>query len=162
MFRKILKLGGKFMSIKSTIDISYKNMDLAKENPVSVLKSLLKAGWDFKTKDGISYIPLSDSDEFNWTSSNINESDLFRIIDTKINRNEIVGVELKYGDSNIGGELLFFSNKKLSLSLSINRVKLESNQMILCTNFNWYLERLIIGLKSEGYIITSIECFEML
>ena len=96
---------------------------------------VLLNNWGFNDYDSISYIPLNESD-FEWIKVPFSEKErVMKEIVNKLNKNEVVGIILTLNESNIGGQLIYFPNRKMiSFNININRITLPSGK----TDFEWY------------------------
>lgn len=103
----------------------------------------------------ITYLPLGDHDYFDWQSDEINIKELTEIVNKKEACGELVGLELLWDTTDIGGHLLIHSELNFSFSIIINRKELNSLNNDRVTDINWYVERIIVLLKNSDYIVES-------
>jgi hypothetical protein len=130
------------MSRTITIDVRLTTDD--RTSAQSILKTLIESGWNPINNGLINYLPINDKDMFNWTKEEVPLSQLLKIIDLKEQEQEIIGVDLYWGNSNIGISLLIFSSTEVSFGLNINRKYIdEATQLI---DFNWYALRILPDL----------------
>ncbi|GLC81341.1 hypothetical protein [Lacrimispora brassicae] len=109
---------------------------------------LLRFGWNIEKNSKITFLPLNDDDMFDWTSSNITFDDFIKLVEKKENAKEIVGVELYWQSTDIGGHLLMYNNSDFSFEFNINTKYVE--EMIKIPDFNWYAEKTIPCLNQGG------------
>lgn len=142
------------MSLDTSINIKLKKGDEIID-AITLLKDLISGGWNIINNNSISYLPIGDDGDYDWQEEDMPIDDFFKIVRTKEENNEIIGVILRWEDSEIGGSFLIYSNLEITFSICINRkrIKLSSNEEI--TDINWYIERLVILLKSKNYIVES-------
>ena len=116
--------------------LGYRNTDI-----VTTINNLIKAGWSLSNGfDNITYLPLNDKDDYNWTSMPLEDSnDFFEVAQKKEREKEVVGVIMTIKGTIIGGEFLFFNKENLSININFNRKKLEFCEV---TDINWYLEKI--------------------
>lgn len=109
---------------------------------------LLRFGWNIEKNSKITFLPLNDDDMFDWTSSDITFDDFIKLVEEKENAKEIVGVELYWKSTDIGGHLLMYNNSDFSIEFNINTKYVE--EMIKIPDFNWYAEKTIPCLNQGG------------
>lgn len=140
------------MSSTSSIDITVNKSDIIK-----LLNDLVELGWNYNDDGKISYLPLNDTN-YDWERVPVDEyENVMSEMRKKEGNNEVIGIALRWKDSDIGGVFnYFFDLRQLSVSLTINRKASKAANGILFTDFTWYLERLVpILVKFE---IESIVC----
>ncbi|OOR89792.1 hypothetical protein B0181_06110 [Moraxella caviae] len=117
-------------------------------------------GWMVLDGEYKCYLPLGDVDNFDWQRSKIiNDKELIEICERKFYNKEIVGLVVTWKDTNIGGELLFFLDGRVSFLLTINRIENAATKL---TDFQWYLEKIIPAFLNNDIYIESIECSHMI
>ena len=140
------------MSVEASIDIKLnENIDY---RIMDIIEALIKGGWTLKNGQyEVSYLPIGDEDHFDWLEKSITHDELRRIIEEKENLNEVVGIKMYWRDTNIGITLLIHSYKEFSISLSINRKKINVEDARSVTDINWYVQTIIETLKKQKYQI---------
>ncbi|WP_437754607.1 hypothetical protein [Sorangium sp. So ce1389] len=111
---------------------------VAKNGPQAVLDALLGSKW-YAGEGGCWLVPLGeDTSEWRFVHGT-DRRQAIELLNAKMNANEAFGIRLWWGDSEIGGEFLIFSNCDLLFSPTMNRVK----QGQRTTDVSWYLSRLV-------------------
>ena len=143
------------MSLDISINIKLARKGDKKIDTVTLLKNLISGGWNIVNNNSISYLPIGDDGDYDWQEDEMTIDDFFNIVRIKEENSEVIGVMIRWKDSEIGGSFLIYSNLEMTFSICINRkkIKLGNNEEI--TDINWYIERLIILLKSKNYIVES-------
>ncbi len=134
-------------SVSLNVKLDSNNMLCCKE----IINLLLKTGWNIQKNSNITFLPLNDDDMFEWTTSETTLYDFIKLVDEKEYLDEIVGVELYWEDTDIGGHLLMFNNSDFSFDLNINTKYI--GEKVKIPDFNWYAERIIPYLSQESHII---------
>ncbi len=140
------------MSASASINIKFN----CEQETIHIIKKLLDFGWTINDNEKTTYLPLGDNDDFNWTSCNLNFNQLVNIINQKITHNELVGVVITWGDTNVGGSLLFWDKTSFSLNLNVNRMLVECQNNSSFTNVNWYIEKILPALNKEKIIVQNV------
>jgi len=135
------------MSISASIDV--KLVHNSDTTVVSIIDFLFKNGWEIYMNGKVVYLPFGDDGEYNWIAENITQVDLYKIVRMKEENNEVVGIELSYKGTKIGGELLAFNSNELSFNISINQRFLDTVDSLRIVDVNWYVEKLIACLGSK-------------
>ncbi|MBS7532023.1 hypothetical protein IC619_016375 [Hazenella sp. IB182353] len=146
------------MSIDSGIYISVVS-DSDEKFTKNFLMNLYNYGWSFDDHGQVSYLPIGDIDDYNWVSQTITLANLLKTVEKKEERNEVVGVNITWKDTQIGGDLLINPDGKISFSLTVNR-KLFDEEFGL-VDVNWYLMRLIPPLANCDLYIDTISYEEL-
>lgn len=115
-----------------------------------IIELLIKNEWNIRKGEEITYLPLNDDDMFEWTTSTISDSDFLKLVDEKERINELIGMEIFWTDTDIGGHLLLYSAIDFSFELNINTKFIQEEYKI--PDFNWYAEKLVNILKQQYYI----------
>lgn len=148
------------MSVEASIDIKLNNY--IEYRIMGIIEALIKGGWILRNdQNEVSYLPIGDEDNFDWLEKTISQDELKRIIEEKENLNEVVGIKMYWKDTNIGITLLIYSHKEFSISLSINRKKINATDTRSVTDINWYIQTIVETLKEQKYQIerfTFEEC----
>ena len=137
------------MSISASIDLAI-NTTIS-PLILTIIRILLAAGWGFKYEQFSSYLPLGDNDDFDWKIEKIEDINLLEILAEKEKSGELIGVAMVWKNTGSGGTFLFHSDGSISISLSINRKKIEEK----FTDVNWYIDKLISPLIEAKIIIES-------
>lgn len=116
-----------------------------------IIEILLQNKWNILKNKRITYLPFNDDDMFDWTASNISVNEFLKLVDEKENARELIGVELYWENTDIGGHLLLSSGTDFSFEWNINTIYLDSELKI--PDFNWYSENIIKSLKQCYHII---------
>lgn len=115
--------------------------------------------WSLENEEGkMTYLPIGDDDCYGWSSCAISRDIFASIIYKKFLADEIIGFEFTQKPNYVGGEILIFQDRKISLNLSINR-KITKQGF---TDINWYLNEIYLSLYSIGYSVGSISFDEYL
>jgi len=137
------------------------SMEFEFEKPfkvMDVIDKLIHAGWTYNDNGKIVYLPLNDNGLYSWQTASIDcWHDVYDIICEKIRDNELVGLNLTWNDTMVGGQFLFHpdENKKLlSVNLTINRIKIDGTND---TDFSWYIPKIIEAIEEDGYKIKIIK-----
>lgn len=130
------------MSISASIDVQLvENNNLS---AIDIITTLLSNGWtmqDAETEKA-TYLPIGDVD-FIWQSEDLLFDEISSIINTKEENNETIGIVLTWKDTQIGGNLLMFSENEFSFCITINRRYIEFDGTIRLIDVNWYIEKII-------------------
>ena len=115
------------------------------DNLLDIIKLLNSFGWTYYDEDEhAEYLPVGDSDSFDWQMGEITEGDLYAIIDRKQQRGETVGLVMYYRDTEYGITLLAADTSEISIMPNINRKTLdEDDDTDSVTDVSWYAERII-------------------
>jgi hypothetical protein len=143
------------MATSSSIDILFfDNID-----PMLVIDRLLNEGWSFNDGDHITYLPLGDSDDFDWQWANLEEwKSVYEVLKYKASKDESIGLAISWKETKIGGELVIWSNKNsISFILNTNRKNIEKLRH-KTTDYSWYLERILAPIIALGIRIEKINC----
>ena len=142
------------MSISANIELYFAE----KIKPIMVIEVLISAGWSINDNGHISFLPHGDNEEYNWEWCDVNKWDaVLSTIGKKEMDAETIGIVLTWEDTNIGGNILFWKNRReVCFSLTSNRKKIEKDN--LYTDFSWYLDKLINALCDIGIAPEKIIC----
>ena len=144
------------MSMTSSVTVRYGSE--SKVSPSFVIRLLLDGGWLLDDNGAITYLPLGDKGEFNWATgllTNINE--VFETIFQKEKNGELVGVVLTWNNTGQGGSLLFYEDQFI-MNCTVDRKIVSKNWSVKCTDFTWYLERIIPCLEKGGLCFDYVKC----
>lgn len=136
------------MSISFSLDIKLKTNTVRCRK---IIELFIQSGWNIGMEGKITYLPLHDNDMFDWTMSEKSIPEFMRLVDEKEKVNELIGVELHWANTNIGGDLLLYSGNDFSFLLNINTKYMQTKYKI--PDFGWYAERIIGILKQEYHIL---------
>lgn len=108
------------------------------------IKLLHSIGWSYYDGDyHAEYLPVGDSDSFDWQMEEITESSLYGVFDRKLQREETVGLVMYYRDTEYGITLLASDTSEIILIPNINRRTLTEGDEDSVTDVNWYAERIL-------------------
>ena len=144
------------MSISSSIDLVFCRSDIF--SVINIISCLIEDDWTiYDVDNNIAFLPVNDNDNYDWQKKYMTRQALFDIIELKQTKKETIGINLYHKRSSVGITVLFFSNNEISIMCDINRKKICYSNSIYITDFNWYIESIIVKLKMNNY---KIECFE--
>ena len=143
---------GLIMSRFSSIDIMLYGK---RKKIVELISMLLNYGWTLNDYGRVSYLPIGVNGKYDWASDDISKCDLISLIKLKEDIGEQVGIVMTWKDTLIGGQMLFYSDMKISFILSINRQEISNTNRF--TDVTWYLEKIIPALASIDVNIESIK-----
>ena len=116
---------------------------------------MFQAGWDVNDHGKIRYLPLGDNGMFNWqTLPKSNWPDVYDIILSKEENNELLGINLIYKEFNRGG-IFHISNESIHFFPTINRKIIFDNYKV--TDFSWYINKLFLCIDPQKLRISKIE-----
>lgn len=126
--------------------------------PLSVFQRLIEGGWTTNDHGGVTYLPVGDSENYDWKTASLTLSNIHDLFIEKQNSSEVIGIVLTIQPDNIGGSLVFYPSQLLTFSAIINRRKLALSGS---TDFSWYIDRLVPSLcQGEGISVSSITASE--
>ena len=134
-------------------DISL-NIDLSVNNKMSryeIIICFFYSNWSFFDHGKFTYLPVGDED-WDWVTSSMPDEEILHLLQEKSQTNEIIGFSLTWEDTNIGGQILFFPNFKLSFCIN-NNIQIIKNNIV---DVNWYLTKLLTVLDEKNIQYTSI------
>ena len=107
------------MSIFATIEIQLIEKIDIHNSTLDVINNLIQFDWSVYHNNYIGYLPIGDQDNYNWQDAKDIEFKLLqKIIFEKEKRNEVIGLIMRWKDTEIGGAFLFHSVHKLSVTLN--------------------------------------------
>lgn len=122
-----------------------------------VIKLLDKLGWKYYDfEKNVTYLPLEDSDYFNWQKRFLSEDELQRLINKKQDNFEKIGIVLYHENSKEGLTLLANNTDRIVMSLNINRKTIENNRESV-TDVGWYFENVVQKLEKVGCHIDYVK-----
>ncbi len=158
------------MSVDASVDL---RVVLVKRNkiiaPIEAINQLINNGWSLQLNKYIRYLPLGCNDSFDCIDEIIDYEDLWKILESKQERSELIVISLFLGNSGIGGSLLLWSEEKVLIkkvhtpivfSLNINRKKTNFNTQFRFTDFNWYLEKIMPAFNNDDMYVEYFTCEE--
>ncbi len=144
------------MSIESSIDLRIVQTTSGSIlSPIRTLEILIKNGWKLQRNGGVYYLNSNDSD---WASAAMSIESLMKILNEREQNDEHIGVTITWQDTNIGGEVILWSNKdmlqnkihtSLSFLLTMNRQILADYGHFKITDVNWYLTKLLPAFNHD-------------
>lgn len=148
------------MSVSASIDIKLIQRQTNELFSVKIIEKLLDYGWNFKSEGSVSFLPIGDKNNFDWQNDDISLDSLINILENKEKADEIIGIVMTWKSTKIGGEFLIVENKKISISLSINRKIIDDDTVNLrITDVNWYLSRLLPAFSQDDILLDSF-CYQ--
>lgn len=139
------------MSIEASIAMRYSMSGKNDLYATQLIKILLLEGWTFNDDGGSSYLPLGETEGFDWVIQEKISSDLLmNILIEKEKCHEIIGVVMTWQDTNVGGSFIFRERDQLSILLNVNRKTICDEYYAQLTDANWYLSRLIPILEKNN------------
>jgi len=152
------------MSVSASIDLRIVDVSSKKVIlPIKTLTILAQNGWSLINQYGYAgYLPVNDNDEFNWQGEKINEPALMEILQKKEDLDELVGVNIYWQNTEIGGSILLWtekiaSQKKIHTPMSFicdgNRKILSDDYHCKITDVNWYLTKLLPAFNQGDTIV---------
>lgn len=129
---------------------------------INKVLEILKQDWSFNDSGKINYLPLGDK-EYNWTYSALsNEIIVIKELIEKQKKCEDVGIHIIHRKRNLGGALVYFyDSNTLSLSCTINRLKLKGDPFGRFSDINFYTSELLEVLYKCGAQIGGIETYDI-
>jgi hypothetical protein len=125
---------------------------------LGVVDTLLQAGWAHYRL--ISYLPMGADESFEWVQSPLDTWPAVRsILDEKARRGEMVGLELRWGETLIGAGFILRPDGRISMALSDERPRVEGADRF--TDMTWFLARVLPSLLGAGFVVASVECFDI-
>ena len=140
------------MSVSASINIQLGKMNINRVSAIQLIKTFIRNKWRIQWNNNISYLPVGD-DDFDWQSDKISIEELVNIVEEKESRGELIGILMLWDSTEFGVELLIHSELELSFNLSVNRKVITYAKNTHITDINWYLEKIVIPLKENNYII---------
>lgn len=127
------------------------------ERIVDIIELFDELGWKYyDTKKNIEYLPLGDDDNFDWQKKFLSENELRKLINSKQDNFERIGLNLYYENSEEGLILLAKSTKEIVINLSINRRTVDNNRESI-TDIGWYFDNIIQRFKERGCPVDYIK-----
>lgn len=150
------------MSVEASISVRYSISWKNDLYATQLIQILLLEGWTFGDDEGSSYLPLGETEGFDWIIQEKISSDLLmNILIEKEKRHEIIGVVMTWQDTNIGGSFIFREEHKLSILLNVNKKIIPNGKITKLTDVNWYFSHLI-PIFEENNIEVCFFAFEQL
>ncbi len=126
------------------------------ENVIDIIKLLCKVGWAYVSDDGkVEYLPIGDKDDFDWEKDVLSEIELKKLVNTKQQLNEKIGLVLYYGQTDVGILLLADNTKSILICMSINRKTIQNTRTSI-TDIGWYFTNIVKQMENEGCCIDYI------
>ena len=138
------------MSRTITIDVKFTADD--RISAQSILNTLIESGWNPINSGKINYLPINDNDMYDWTKEEMSLSQLLKIVELKERGQEVIGVDLYWGNSNVGISLLIFNSTEVSFGLNINSKYIDDATQLI--DFSWYALRILPDL-CKAYSVTQ-------
>ncbi len=116
---------------------------------MDVIDLLNKIGWKyFNYNNEVEYLPLGDSDDYNWQKELLSKKELQDLISKKQDNLEVVGLNLYYKNTGEGMTFLAKNTEEVVIGLDINRKTIGNNRESI-TDVGWYIENIIQKLIEE-------------
>lgn len=142
------------MSTSSWITFRFNS---AHPNAARVFGSLRAAQWSEQQSGLVTFLPLGDKGDFDWTSAGMSGQEFLDLVERKQAEGEAVGVLLTWEESDTGGEFVLSPDGVLHVALSRNR-KVEGSAPV--TDVAWYLRRILPSLEAVE-VVRAIEWSEV-
>lgn len=127
------------------------------ERIVDIIKLFDEIGWRYyDSGKNIVYLPLGDDDNFDWQKKFLSKNELHKLINSKQNNFEQIGLNLYCENSEEGLILLAKNTKEIVIDLNINRRTVENNRESI-TDIGWYFNNIIQRLKEKGCPVDYIK-----
>lgn len=152
------------MSISASINLRIVDYHSgAVVSPIKTITMLTDYGWNLINLEGsVFYLPVGDDDMFNWTDGKMDLPSLIKILEAKELKNELIGIGIRWQNTDIGGEILLWTEKamlekKIHTSMSFcidgSRKSLFDEGYPNITDVNWYLKRLLPIFSQDDTLI---------
>lgn len=131
-------------------------------SPLKVIDLLSQNGWRLLNDGYVSYLPIGDNDNFNWTGNKISVDELMRILEQKEKNKELIGIRMIWQDTEIGGDFLLWdkdvaNNEKIFTPISFvldgNRKLIPNIEPFKITDVNWYLTKLLPAFNQGATVV---------
>lgn len=116
-----------------------------------IMKIMYDNGWSFTDNGKFTYLPIGD-DDYCWESNNLSDDEIFTFLKEKSKLDEVLGVSITWRDTNIGGQILFFTDFQISFSIN-NNIKYTELGFI---DVNWYLEKILPILNNNNIFYENL------
>lgn len=127
------------------------------ERIVDIIKLFDELGWRYyDAEKNIVYLPFGDDDNYDWQKKFLSENELHKLINSKQDNFEQIGLDLYYENSEEGLTLLAKNTKEIVIDLNINRRTVENNRESI-TDIGWYFNNIIQRFKERGCPIDYIK-----
>jgi len=125
---------------------------------MDVISAMLAGGWRADDHGQICYLPLGDRDDYDWQAKPLAESPRVLVeLTGKDRAGEVLGLTVLWADTNVGGQLLYWTDGRLTLLVEINRRTLDGR----VTDVSWYLAKLLPCIAAvPGAVIEALEWTE--
>lgn len=123
---------------------------------IDVVTALSSVGWTYYNKNNmVRYLPLGDNDDFCWKEESFSDKEVYDLIETKQERNELIGIDMYFEKSSLGITVLARDTKEIILNLDINRKTIEKSRDSF-TDIGWYFSSILQNIKESGCLIDYI------
>ncbi len=143
------------MSISSSIDIKLVDKYNSDNSYWTIIDTLQNNGWKLFNEKKVQYLPLGDNGDYDWKFEELTVDEFITIIEEKEKNSEVVGIELIWENTKIGGQLLIFNSNELSFNITVNKKFINDDNLTRLIDINWYVEKLIPCLL-EHYVIEQL------
>ncbi len=148
------------MSTDASIDITLTRTDKKNISAMTIIKKLLTHSWTLNDYGKVSYLPIGDNENYSWEQNDIDVKSILKILEEKERLGEVIGINMTWKETNIGGSFLLWNDGTLSINLNINRQIISNDYGYQITDVNWYLTRLLPALNQDGMVIEYFEYSE--
>lgn len=132
------------MSVEASMRVKYSISQEKTLSIVQIMQLFLLEGWTFSDNGRSSYLPLGETEGFDWViQEQISSELLMNILKEKERLSEPIGIVMTWQDTGIGGLFIFRRPQELSILLNINRKAILGEDYTSITDASWYLSRLI-------------------
>lgn len=139
------------MSVSASLNLRVTSHKGALISSNDMLKFIINGGWNIRKNGKIEYLPLGDGDMFDWKTGELSDKELYELILGKERSGEIIGFIIYWGNMDIGGSVLLHSPNEISISLLINRQKINDN----ITDVNWYITKILPCFMNDSIRVES-------
>lgn len=145
------------MSREAMLEI---NCSRYSEKIIDIISLFNKMGWKyFNSKGEVEYLPLGDDDDYDWQKSVLSDDEVRKVINSKQEHSEKIGLNLYYNNSFVGISLLADNTSQILLNLNINRKTINDTRDAL-TDVTWYIKHIVQKLEAEGCTIEHFKVEE--
>ncbi|TCP69405.1 hypothetical protein [Baia soyae] len=128
------------------------------QNIMNLFDGFISNGWQCYDEDRkVRFLPVGDDDNDDWRDEMMSLTQLREIIKQKMINREVIGVILKWEDTDIGGSLLIWPDGNCSFMANRNRKILIGR----VTDISWYLSKLVPAVNSNGIRMIGYKASEM-
>lgn len=134
------------------------NVYLGEYRIMDIVGVYLKRGLSVFDRDNRAFIITSD--DYDWDYLTITFDELTKIIEDKERRGSLVCISL-YENGEPVTNLLKTTPDELGIACDINRRTLDSGGRRRYTDVNWYIEKFIEPLRTDGFVVEGFKFWEL-